>query len=163
MLDGISNFHLCVLGNGPVAAAARLHAFAVDSGCPLRREPALASLLLPVVVHVLDVEGVEVTGEHPAACMGQSPVPCRRSRPRTHPRSVKPTLTSRSAPHPATAKTPRGGTTGPRLALPFWQRGSAAGNLQMMVMMTIRIAEAAPMLAIGDWNSTRRFWISFLG
>jgi hypothetical protein len=61
----------------------------------------------------------------------------------THPRSVKRMLTRRSPPHPATNRTPRGGTKYSKLAARF---GMLKGDERMTVMITIQINSSRPIV-----------------
>ena len=53
------------LGHGAVAVATGLYPLAVDARGGLRGEAAFSGLLGPVVVYVLDIEGMDVAGQEP--------------------------------------------------------------------------------------------------
>ena len=111
-------FNLGVLGNRAIATAALLHALAVDTRGPAGSKAALTSLLAAVVVDVLEVECVDVAGENAVHKVVLAEVKGKyealdevgQEREKTYPRMVRQMLTRRSAPQPATAKTPMGGT-----------------------------------------------------
>lgn len=66
-LSSIPNvLHLGVLDNSAVAAAALLHALAVDTGGPVCGKAAITSLFTAVVVDVFDVKCVDMAGEDTA-------------------------------------------------------------------------------------------------
>ena len=88
--------------------SAILHLLAVHA----RRKTAVVragpDLVAPLVVHVFDVEGVDVAGEVAVGFVSMLSVRVGRG---TYPRIVRRMLMSKSAPQPATRKTPTGGTT----------------------------------------------------
>lgn len=100
---------LGVLRDRAVAAAALLHALAVDTGSVPGGVATLAGLLTAVVVDVLEVESVEMAGEDAGRLSAEIE---KRGNPRNgkrvkkrkpYPRMVRQMLTRRSAPQPATA------------------------------------------------------------
>lgn len=91
-----------------VAVSAVLDFLAVHA----RRKTAVvragADLVTSLVVHVFDIEGVDVAGE--IAEIGLAAVEERMGVEDMYPRIVRRMLMSRSAPQPAMRKTPTGGT-----------------------------------------------------
>lgn len=72
---------------------------------------ACARLISLLVVHVLDVEGVDVAGEVSIIALEQCTCgKAERLQMHTYPRIVSKMLIRTSAPQPATRKTPTGGT-----------------------------------------------------
>ena len=94
--------------------SATLHLLTIHTGCWARIVDACAHFVAALDVDVFDVEGVDVAGEVAAKLLARSVVRCGTRREgageQTYPRTVRRMLMSRSTPHPATRKTPMGGT-----------------------------------------------------
>jgi hypothetical protein len=99
----------CGNRHGAVTATASLDVVAVHAWCSAVVVDAHVALLLSVVVDVFEVEGVDVTREEARILLVLPVIYHSRKKRVSYPRSVRQTFIAKSAPQPASMKTPTGG------------------------------------------------------